>query len=157
MRIGLFPGQAHALREIVKEERRRERRRGFLLAGAAAVVSGSAMWLVGGARGNPSSPEQGSLPRDASGSVGAGVPVAEALAVGPIAELRRQAMEWAAALEADPNNTRLWLGFHRLVALALSNPNDEVLRRRLNVLATLSGAPDHAVEAARLLRLDRKK
>ena len=152
MRPGLFPSQQRALRQAFKkadkfDHFRQRTRRAFLGLGALALGMGAGGLALG---------RSGRVPQIAADlKANAGPPhLPEPLldiVTGPLENLRTEAMNVAAALEAAPHDSVLWIGFHRLVALALNRPEDDLLRRRLRTVAALPGMPTHATEASRLL------
>ena len=138
MRFGLFSSQRDAIREAFAEQHRRLTRRAWVAAGAALVVGGASGFWAASAKRTPLQPT--SVQTDWLYGV----------VLGPAEDLRAQAMHVVAALERARDDDRLWLGFHRLVAIAQANPNDTILRTRLLGLCRISSC-GHAQSAAQPL------
>lgn len=136
MRFGLLPSQRDALREAFADQRRRLTRRTWAAAFASLAV-GSAGGFWAGVRNTPNTTTADS-------------DWLQAVAKGPLTELRAQAMHVIAALERAPDASPVWLGFHRLVAMSLAHRDDTALRTRLLGLARTSNCM-HAKSAAQLL------
>ena len=146
MRVGLFPGQAAAMRAAYVEQRRRLSRRGLFLAVGASVVAGACGFVTGKSTAltpiTPTPPEADPL---------------QALALGPIEDLRRQAMHIESALESTPAEPVLGIAFQRLLTVALVEPDDEILARRLLRIGERQDVPPHVTDGARLLQRARKR
>lgn len=146
MRVGLSPRQAGATRTADAEQRRRLSRRGLFLAAGASIVAGACGFATGKSTAltpiTPSPPEAGPL---------------HALALDPIEDLRRQAMHIEAALESTPAEPVLGIAFQRLITVALAEPDDEILARRLLRIGERPDVPSHFTDGARLLRRVRKR
>lgn len=141
MRVGLFPGQAAALRAAYAEQRRRLSRRGLFLAAGASVVAGACGFVTGKSTApTPSAP----IPPEAS-------PL-EAVALGPLEDLRRQAMHIEAGLESTPADPVLGIAFQRLLTVALAEPEDEILARRLLRIGERPDVPAHLTDGAQIGR-----
>jgi hypothetical protein len=152
MLSGMFPSQQRMLRQAFKKAARfdtfRQRtRRSFLVAGAAAVAAAAGAFWAGMQVAQPASPAP-------TPSTGSSTGWLDDLASGPLPELQRQAPHLLAALRGKAADDVMWLGFHRLVLVATSQPEQEALRRMLVQVARHDDAPLAAREA--LEHLERK-
>ena len=149
MRQGLFPGQQDALVELArkglraKASQRRQRRAflGLLVAGAA--TTSAAYWL--GTRRNANS-------TGAEGAPTAEVAWMHRLAQGPLADLEAAAPNLTATIELHGGDELLWLGYERLVLLALASGDRRALARDLLVLATVKEPPPYVRSLIERLR-----
>lgn len=150
MRSGMFPSQRQMLRRVFKkadkfDHFRRRTRRSLVLGGAAALAAAVGSFWVGTRMGLSVT----ATPTAATGTP----PWLDQLAVGPLSELQRQAPLLLGTLSAKPADHVAWQGFHRLVAVAADQADQEGLRRMLVQVATHRDAPIAAREAiARLQR-----
>lgn len=144
MRVGFLSGQTEALRAAYAEQRRRLTRRGWILAGVSSAAMGACGFVAGRRTPEPKPTTAQDTPL-------------YALALGPLDELRRQAMHIEGAFLVDPSNPTLCTAIQRLFTLALAEPADEALARRLLRLGKVAGAPAHVVEAAGVLATTRRR
>lgn len=148
MRQGLFPGQQDALVELARkglraEASQRRQRRAFLgLLFAGAATTSAAYWL--GARRNATP----------TGAEGASTEVAwmHRLAQGPLSDLEAAAPNLTSTIELHGGDELLWLGYERLVLLALASGDRRALARDLLVLATVKEPPAHVRSLVERLR-----
>jgi hypothetical protein len=142
MRSGLFPSQQRALRQAFKkadkfDHFRQRTRRAFFAGGALAVACAVAAFWAGVRLGRVAETQE---PRAATPAW------MNELALGPVEALRQQAIHLLTAVSGKPADDVLWLGFHRLVRVYVSNPSEEALRRMLLQVASRPDAPPAARE-----------
>jgi hypothetical protein len=136
MRSGMLPSQQRALRRAFKkadafDHFRTRTRRAFLGLGSLAAALGLGGLLVGRASVSDARAPRSDAYRE--------------LALAPLDDLRSAHLGFLAALEEAPDDRALWVGFERLAQVALSQPTETELLRRLR--ATLrTNAPVRGFE-----------
>lgn len=136
MRSGMLPSQQRALRRVFKkadafDHFRTRTRRAFFGLGSLAAALGLGGVFVGRATLSDTSARQFDRYRE--------------LALAPLDQLRSAHLAFLGALEQNPDDRTLWVGFERLAQLALSQPTEVDLLRRLR--ATLrSKTPMHGFD-----------
>lgn len=143
MRLGMFPGQQEMFRRAIAIAREqgeaRANRRAFLIAGGALVVGGAvglgvAPWALGVSHEQPEQAEPVAADRELA--------LLHRIAVGPLDQLESVAPNMTARIELHGGDDRLWLGYERLLLLALAMRDRVALARDLAAMASARAVPD---------------
>lgn len=159
MRLGMFPGQLDALRELARKgvDAERRSRRQFLFAVFATLAAGVGAFYVGRAVGSRSEDGGGAAPGDARERWQKKLEWADAFASQPLEELLARRSTFLMTIEMTGGSESTWRGFARLAEHSLANPNarrDDFVRLNEVIMAapppdSLSGLVERIGEAMR--------
>lgn len=157
MRLGMFPGQIDALRELARKgvDAEKRSRRQFLISVVATVTVGVGAFVAGRAMGGGGGEVADVPPDDVRARWQKKLAWADEFASQPIEQLLERRSTFLMTIEQTGGSEATWKGFARLAEHALATVGDEgdALRTRLRL--TLRTAPPPAALDPLVTRLER--
>lgn len=143
MRLGMFPGQLDALRELARKgaDAEKRSRRQFFIAAVATLGVGVGAFFAGRAMGGSGDDGGGVPPGDVRARWQRKLAWADAFATQPIEELLERRSTFLMTIEQTGGSEATWKGFARLTEHALASPGDEGSSLRARLRLTLVTAP----------------